>query len=173
MVLRHAVSLLTPAVPRAAQPRAQRLQRKPRGRSLVMAAGTPAVLQLPGARSRPGAVSSIADGILAHYPRRDRPVSAKSSERPRTRVPYKSKTYGSMLFASVRWNSTVPAYRFTPWFTPHDAPSPAAGRPSWAAPGCVLTPRPPSRRERGSSQPTAWIANLERRTPVGSHGSAG
>lgn len=46
-------------------------------------------------------------------PWRDRPVSAKSSERPRTRVAYKSKAYGSMLFACVRWNSTVPAYRFT------------------------------------------------------------
>lgn len=51
-------------------------------------------------------------------PWRDRPVSAKGSERRRTRLPYKSKTYGSMLFASVRWNSTLPACRFTPWFTP-------------------------------------------------------
>lgn len=56
-------------------------------------------------------------------PWRDRPVSAKSSERPRTRFPYKSKTYGSMLFASVRRNSTPPACRFTPWFTPRVPPA--------------------------------------------------
>ncbi len=128
--------------------------------------------QKRGARPRVCLMVGGVDGARTRDPRRDRPVPAKSSERPRTRVAYKSKTYGSMLFASVRWNSTVPAYRFTPWFTPHYAPSPAAGRPSWAALGCVWTPCPPSTRERGSSQPTAWIANLDRRTPVGMGGTS-